>query len=139
MSLVLDASVTLSWYLEDESTQATDAVMDGVAQSGALVPSLWRLEVANGLQAAIRRKRIDTAYRDAAFIQLMRLPIAIDPETDTHAWTTTVRLADRFQLIPYDAAYLELAHRERLPLASLDRKLRAAARALGVELLGVAE
>lgn len=85
---------------------------------------------------AIRRKRIDVAYRDSALAQLTRMPITIDAETDARAWSATLQLADRFGLSPYDAAYLELAHRERLPLASLDRPLRTAARSLGVEVLG---
>jgi hypothetical protein len=60
------------------------------------VPSLWRLETANGLQVAIRRKRIDVAFRDRALTHLAHLPITIDPETDAQAWTTTLQLADRF-------------------------------------------
>jgi predicted nucleic acid-binding protein len=136
VSLVLDASLTLSWYFEDERTASADALLDRTAQVGATVPSLWRLEVANGFRAAIRRKRIDVAYRDSALAQLTRMPITIDAETDARAWSTTLQLADRFGLSPYNAAYLELAHRERLPLASLDRPLRTAARSLGVEVLG---
>ena len=66
------------------------------------------------------------------------LPIEIDPETDLHAWTVTTKLAERFRLTVYDAAYLELAQRRRLPLATLDEALHAAARACGVELLGIA-
>ena len=64
------------------------------------------------------------------------LPIAIDDGTATQAWSTTVRLAERFTLTVYDAAYLELAHRQRLPLASLDQDLRAAGQALRIPLLG---
>jgi predicted nucleic acid-binding protein len=101
------------------------------------VPSLWRLETANGLQVAIRRKRIDGAFRDHALIHLARLPITIDPETDVQAWTATLQLADRFQLTLYDAAYLELAQRRTLPLATLDSALRPAAEALGLPLLGI--
>jgi predicted nucleic acid-binding protein len=59
LSLVLDTSLTLSWYFEDERTPAADGVLDRVVDDGAVVPALWKLEVANGLQAAIRRKRID--------------------------------------------------------------------------------
>jgi hypothetical protein len=68
--------------------------------------------------------------------QLARLPITVDPDTDQYAWTTTLQLADRFGLTPYDAAYLELAQRRTLPLATLDEPLRAAAPAVGVQLLG---
>jgi predicted nucleic acid-binding protein len=136
VSLVLDASLTLTWYFDDESTPVTDALLDQVAGAGAVVPTVWRLEVANALQMAIRRKRIDAAYRDAALAALVLLPITLDADTDTYAWTTTLRLAERFALTVYDAAYLELAQRRSLPLATLDVPLRVAAGALGLSLLG---
>jgi predicted nucleic acid-binding protein len=134
--LVLDASLTLSWYFEDERKPAADAILDQVAASGAVVPSLWRIEVANGFQTALRRKRIDGDFRDRALHHLGSLPITIDPETDTHVWTATLRLADRLGLTVYDAVYLELAQRRSLPLASLDKELSVAGRASGVSMLG---
>ncbi len=137
MSLVLDASLTMTWYFEDEGTPATDEVLDAVAESGAVVPPLWRLEVANGFQSGIRRKRLDAAYRDASLTDLGKLPITVDPDTDAHTWTTTLRLSDRYGLTIYDACYLELAQRRNLPLATLDQELRAAGHALGLSLLGV--
>ena len=137
MSLVFDASFALSWYFEDERTPVADALLDRVADQGATVPGLWRLEIANGLRTAIRHNRIDHGFRDRAIAQLARLPIAVDPDTDRYAWTTTLQLADRFVLTPYDAAYVELAQRLVLPLATLDDPLRAAATALGVALLGM--
>ena len=137
MSLVLDASLTLAWFFKDERTPAADAVLTEVAEKGAVVPALWRLEVANALQVALRRKRIDAAFRDSALTQLSRLSISADPDTDAYAWTIILQLADRFQLTLYDAAYLELAARRRLPLATLDRELRDAAAALGIAVLGV--
>ncbi|HEV2100531.1 MAG TPA: type II toxin-antitoxin system VapC family toxin [Stellaceae bacterium] len=136
MSLVLDPSLALSWYFEDERTPAADTLLDRVVDQGAAVPGLWRLEIANGLRTAIRRKRIDKGFRDRAIAQLARLPITVDPDTDHYAWTTTLHLADRFTLTPYDAAYLELAQRLTLPLATLDEQLRAAATELGVAVLG---
>jgi predicted nucleic acid-binding protein len=136
VTLVIDASLTLSWYFEDERTPAADALLNQVTNTGAVVLSLWRLETANGLQVAIRRKRI-VAFRDRALIHLTRLPITVDAETDAYAWTTTLQLADRFQLTLYDAAYLELAQRRALPLATLDSALRPATDALGLTLLGV--
>ena len=134
MSLVLDASLTLSWYFEDERTLAADALLDRVTNTGAVVPPLWRVETANGFQMAIRRQRIDTGFRDRA---LSRLPIAVDTETDAYVWTTTLQLADRYQLTVYDAIYLELAQRRTLPLATLDGDLRSAGASLGLTLLGV--
>ncbi len=136
MSLVLDSSITLAWFFEDERTPAADEVLQRVVESGAVAPALWRLEVANGLQTAVRRSRIDPAFRDASIADLQALLVAIDPETHHQAWTGTLQLAARHGLTLYDAAYLELALRRRLPLATLDRELRAAADVRGVELLG---
>lgn len=138
MSLVLDSSATLAWYFEDERTDAVTTVLRQVGETGAVVPALWRLEVANGLQMAVRRGRIDTAYRDGSLRELRALEIVVDPETDTRAWHDTLALAHRFDLTLYDAAYLELARRLHLPLASLDVKLRSAAGAEGIALLGLA-
>ncbi len=137
MSLVLDASLALSWYFDDESTPATDAVLDRVSEAGAVVPGLWRLEVANALQSALRRRRITPEYRDAALAALADLPIAVDADADSYAWTTTLALSDRFGLTAYDATYLDLARRRGLPLATLDRQLRDAAASLNVAILGL--
>lgn len=136
MSLVLDPSLAFGWYFEDERTPAADAVLDQVVEAGAIVPGLWQLEIANGFQSAIRRKRIDPAFRDGAIAQLAALPITVDPDTDLYAWTTILQLADRFRLTAYDAAYLELAQRRELPLATRDQQLRAAGKTLGLALLG---
>jgi predicted nucleic acid-binding protein len=138
VSLVLDSSAALAWIYADETTEAVCHVFEMVAENGALVPSLWRLEVANSLTVAVRRGRIGAEFRNAALADLALLDIVADPLTAGHAWTTTLRLADRFRLTLYDAAYLELAHRSSLPLASLDKELRDAGRALGVPLLGAA-
>jgi predicted nucleic acid-binding protein len=137
VSLVLDSSATLAWYFEDERTEAVTAVLRQVGEAGAVVPALWRLEVANVLQMAVRKSRIDSAYRDGSLRELRALAITIDAETDVRAWDDTLHLAHRFDLTLYDAAYLELARRLRLPLASLDEKLRAAAGASGIALLGL--
>jgi predicted nucleic acid-binding protein len=133
VTLVLDGSLTLAWCFEDETTPAADALMLKVAKEGAVVPSLWRFEVANALQMAIRRKRIDSAYRDRAFASLSALRIRIDDAGDGFVWNATVQLAELYKLTVYDAAYLELAQRMRLPLATLDSDLAAAARSAGVE------
>jgi len=134
VSLVLDSSITLAWFFEDERTEHADAVLRHVAKSGAVVPSLWRLEIANALQAAVRRKRIGAQFRDASLADLRALPIATDTETDRLAWGTILNVAEQSRLTLYDAAYLELAQRLRLPLASLDKELRAACRGAGVML-----
>ena len=136
MNLVIDSSITLAWFFEDQRSSAADAVLRDVADRGAVAPSLWRLEVANALHSAVRRKRIDTVFRDASLTDLRALMVTIDLETDLHAWATTLQLAERFSLTLYDATYLELAQRLSLPLATLDQELRNAAGPLGVRLLG---
>ncbi len=108
------------------------ALLHQVSDAGAVVPLLWRIEVANGLQFSVRRKRIDAAFRDASLADLGLLPIVVDPELNTYAWSTTLHLADRFRLTLYDAAYLELAQRRSLRLATLDRELRTAAQRAGI-------
>jgi predicted nucleic acid-binding protein len=137
VSLVIDASLALAWYFHDEATPATDTILDRVAETGAVVPALWRLELANGLQTAVRRGRISAVYRDDSLADLRQMQIETDLETDAHAWSATLRLAEMHELTLYDAAYLELAQRRRLPLATLDRELRRAADKLGVAVLGL--
>ena len=134
MSLVLDSSVTLSWCFEDERTDATDALLKQVVESGAEAPSLWPLEILNALSMAERRPRIDSDRRQRLCGFLHDLPVNIDVETASRAWAASSQLATRFKLTLYDAAYLELAQRLNLPLATLDKELRAAGRALGIAL-----
>ncbi len=135
MSLVLDSSMALAWCFEDERVPAAVAVLDEVAASGAVAPALWPLEVLNALAMAQRRQRLDAAKRHALTLLLRELPVRIDHETSAQAWTTTARLAEEHQLTLYDAAYLELAQRLNLPLATLDRALAAAARTLALPVL----
>lgn len=137
MRLILDSSATAAWVYVDEVTSAIRDVFDLLSNQGAWVPSLWRLEVANILEMGVRRGRHDAAFRDATLADLALLPVHTDPETDRHAWTATLRLAERHHLTLYDAAYLELAKRRDLPLATLDTDLRAAASAENIRLLGV--
>ena len=129
MSMVLDCSITLAWVYSDETTEEVRQVFEILRQGGAWVPGLWRLEVANVLEMSTRRGRHDADFRDATLADLAQLPIQIDGETDSRAWGETVRLAERHRLTLYDAAYLELALRRNLPLATLDEDLRRAAEA----------
>jgi predicted nucleic acid-binding protein len=137
MSLVLDSSITLAWIYSDEATPAVQEVLEAVTASGAWVPAIWRLEIANVLEMGVRRGRNDAAFRDANLTDLALLPMRIDPDTGKHAWGATLRLAERHKLTVYDAAYLELAQRRGLPLATLDAELRAAAKSENVPLLGL--
>ncbi len=136
MSVVLDSSATLAWFYAAETTPAIRQVFELLIKDGAWVPSLWRLEVANVLEMGIRRGRHSVAFRDATLADLSLLPINLDPETDRQAWDATLQLAHRHRLTLYDAAYLELANRRGLPLATLDNDLRTVASTEGVRLLG---
>lgn len=127
MSLVLDASMTITWLFEDERTRAAHDVMRRVVREGALVPSLWRLEVANVLRNAVRRGRCDEAYADRSLARLGRLAIKRDQETEDRAWVEIRALSREENLTLYDAAYLELAIRKSACLASCDAALLAAA------------
>jgi predicted nucleic acid-binding protein len=108
-----------------------------LAEQGAFVPSLWRLEIANSLTAAVRRGRVDHEFRRAALADLGDLDIIVDAHTDSRAWNATLEFADRFLLTVYDASYVELAQRRALPLATLDRDMQKAGAQLGLRLLGV--
>jgi predicted nucleic acid-binding protein len=125
--------VTLAWLYSDEITEPMRRVFETIAEHGAVVPALWRLEIANSLTAG----PIDCEFRRAALDDLTMLEITTDPHTETRAWRETLQLADRCDLTVYDAAYLELALRRRLPLATLDEKLRAGATGSGVECSGI--
>ncbi len=137
MSLVLDSSVTLAWVYSDETTEAVRDAFRMAVKSGGLVPSVWWLEVANVLEMGARRGRHDVGFRDATLADLALLPISTDAETGKQAWGATLQLASRHGLTLYDAAYLELAQRRALPLATLDAELRAAGKAEGLRLLGL--
>lgn len=130
--LVIDASIALTWCFEDEVTEATEAIGTLVDSEGAVVPDLWRLEVANALLLAERRGRLKRSNMEQRLELLVALPITIDGDTASRAWTDTLLLARAERLTLYDAAYLELAIRRDVALATLDRDLRRAARKMGV-------
>jgi len=137
VSLILDSSVALAWLFSDEATPAILALFDQVIVRGAMVPSLWQIEIANSLTMAARKGRITLDERRELLIDLATLPILTDSETGARAWNASIKLADCHNLTLYDAVYLELALRRGLPLATLDMDLRTAANAEGVSLLGV--
>lgn len=135
MSIVLDTSATLSFILEDERSPASMALFESISRLGASVPSLWPHEVANSLTYAMRRGRISFDARAAALMNLTKLAVTIDPCDLDGIWLATVALADLYQLTIYDAAYLELAQRRRVPLVTLDDALARACKASGVPLI----
>lgn len=133
-AFVLDNSIVMAWSFADETNAYADAVLDSLTASRTIVPVLWPLEVANALLMGERRKRSTEAETIRWVGILNRLPIVIDDETNARAWSDTIALARGHKLSAYDAAYLELAIRRRLPLATLDAPLKAAATAIGVSL-----
>jgi predicted nucleic acid-binding protein len=129
---VLDGSLALAWYFKDEADPYADAVAGRFPAARAAVPLIWPLEVANAVLMGERRQRSTEAQAAQWLSFLGSLPIAVDDETSDRAWGEVLSLARAHRLSSYDAAYLELALRRGLPLATLDDKLRAAASALGV-------
>ena len=127
---VLDNSVAMRWLLASlkESDQAyAEAVLQSLAETEALVPHLWHLEATNVLIGAEKRGDLKTGEVERFITQLEALPIQIDPLTSHQAFSRTLSLSRAYNLSSYDAAYLELAIREGLPLATLDGDLRKAA------------
>ncbi len=138
MSFVIDNSVALAWCFKDEQTAGIMALLDRVAERGAIAPQLWPVEALNGLLTAERRGRISRQVRQRLTGFLQALPIEIDDETATRSWTTTAHVAEQYRLTSYDATYLELAMRRGAPLATSDAGLIAAAQVAGVPLLPMA-
>lgn len=134
-AVVLDCSATLSWFMPDEDGPQARSLRSLVTDQGAVVPMLWPIELGNVFLFAVRARRISASQRATAIDALGGLPIEIDGETLTVIWTATLALAERFRLTVYDACYLELAQRRQLPLATLDKELRIAAKKLDIPLL----
>jgi predicted nucleic acid-binding protein len=133
MPFVLDASVAACWLLPDERHPAADAAYALIAQDWAMAPSLWWYEIRNIFIVNERRRRLDSAKTAQALRLLRDLPVTIDRDVDEES---VLRLARQHRLSVYDAAYLELAQRESVSLATLDAGLANAARAEHVPLIG---
>ncbi len=133
MTCVLDASAALSMTLADEFTDDAQRILDHVVAHGAIVPSLWHYEVANGLLSALRRGRTTEMAVAQSLTALGRLRIV--EVTEQSLGVELVALARQFDLSAYDAAYLWLARTRGLPLATLDRPLAQAAREAGLALI----
>jgi len=136
--IVIDASVVLAWCFKDERTEATDRLLERVQTDAAAVPMLWHLEIANVLALAERGRRITSAESAELIALLETLEIVVDGETPSRAFTRILDLAREERLTAYDAAYLELAMRLGVPLASKDCDLCDAAERLGVSVLRAA-
>lgn len=131
--LVLDASVTLSWAFQDETTPDLDRILERVAGEGAVVPALWTYEIANGMLSAYRKGRVSAGLRSRFLGLVAQLPIEVvagAPRPED-----LVGLGERYQLTAYDAAYLALALERGVDLASVDRALVDAGRQAGLAVL----
>ena len=131
MPFVVDASVAAAWCLPDEDSALANAALARLEQDVALVPVLFWFEIRNLLIVNERRRRIDAARTDRLIAGLDQLSIRGDDDPDSEL---VMGLARRHRLTVYDAAYLELARRLALPLATLDRRLVAAAVDEGIRL-----
>jgi predicted nucleic acid-binding protein len=133
MTFVVDASVTMSWYLAEEASAAAQAAFERLGAADATAPVLWWFEVRNALVVNERRGRLDMAATVGILAHLEGLPIRLDADQEGD---TVLALARGHRLTVYDASYLELALRLDAPLATLDQQLARAARAARVALLG---
>lgn len=134
-AFVLDNSVAMRWLLASEKAvdqRYAERVLNSLVESEALVPNLWHLEAANVLLGAVKRKTLVVADVERFTTQLENLPVSVDPSTATQAFGHTMTLARAYGLSSYDAAYLELAVRRGLPLATLDKELHKAAKRASV-------
>jgi len=132
---VVDNSVVMAWCFEDEASPYTERVLDQLRETQALVPAVWPLEVANVLLMAERRDRLSEA-QSAHFAQLLQaLPIIVEDPDTTRILGPILAVGRAHRLSAYDAAYLELAARQGLPIATQDGLLRKAAGNAGVTLL----
>lgn len=137
MSFVLDASVALAWCFSDEATTASTHLLERLAEEYAFVPAIWSLEVGNILTMAERASRI-TYAKIAEFLALLDdLKIQVDSETANRGFREVLSLAHSEKLTTYDAAYLELAMRLGVPLATKDKQLQKSAKQLGVTILSI--
>jgi len=134
---VLDTSLALAWCFDDESSSTADAILDLLVSSEAIVPTIWPVEVGNALLAGERRKRITPAETARSLELLRSLNIHLDDAGLGLGVDDLVALARSHKLSVYDAAYLSLAMREGIPLATLDRSLARAAQRVGISLLGL--
>jgi len=130
---VVDASAALAWCFEDEASSFTDGLLDRLRHGDQIVvPAHWPTEISNALLVALRKKRIKAGQPELFWDELARLPIEIEPPLTAPQAKTVLALGEKHGLTVYDAAYLELAQRRSLPLATLDADLRKAAQRDGV-------
>ena len=135
MAFVLDCSVTLAWVLPDEDNDAADLLADRLERESVYVPSIWPLEVSNALLGAQRRGRITESELIRLAGEMAALPVEVAPDTGAAAFGDVLQLARKLGLTTYDAAYLELARRRSVALATFDIPLRQACATLTIPVL----
>jgi predicted nucleic acid-binding protein len=134
-AFIADASMAIAWVHPAQATSETAAMLEAIEAGAVLeVPALWALEVANALTVLVRRRKLAEDDRQTGLGWLRGLPIRIDHEMASLAFSKLSELASAYRLSVYDAAYLELAERRTLPLACKDSPLRKAAKLRGVRL-----
>jgi predicted nucleic acid-binding protein len=133
MPFVLDASVVACWAFADESHPIADLALERIRTDEAGVPALWWFEIRNILIVIQRRKRVTESDTVAFLRHLARLRVMVDQSPEE---ADVLTLARRNRLSVYEASYLELARRDGVSHATLDKQLESAASATGVDLLG---
>ena len=133
---VIDTSVVMSWCFKDEINQYADVVLDLLEEATAFAPSIWPLEVGNVLLVAERRKRLSEADSMRFITLLSELPIIVEQEPPVRVIHEILALAREHKLLSYDASYLDLAMRKGLSIATIEKKLIAAAKRSRVPIVG---
>ena len=132
--VVVDCSVVMAWCFDDEADVYADGVLAALTTTEGVVPGLWLLEVANVLTVAERRKRLTPADTTQFLDFLEQLPIEVDTTYPARGDHEILAICREYGLSAYDAAYLGLAMREGVSLATRDKALRAACKKSGVSL-----
>ena len=135
MDFVLDCSSTLSWAFKDESSEYSRRLQEFLVENTAVVPSIWSLEILNGLFVAVRRGRMEPNEPQEFISMLGSLPITVRSNSAEHEFNNLPNLIQTYQLSSYDAAYIELAQREMLPIATQDRNIIQSANQLVINVL----
>ena len=131
--IVIDASVALAWCFPDEASEYAESALLALDRRTAMVPAIWASEIANALLVGERRRRLGRT-EVLRFVELLKgLEIVQDVQPATETINYIFPLAQEYRLSAYDAAYLDVAVRRQIPLATLDSNLRKAALAAGIE------
>jgi len=138
LPIVIDSSLTMAWCFKDEATGASDAIRDRLERTSAVVPAHWPIEVQNSARVGERRGKVSLGELGAfiAFVRLQHIELDVRPLDATFG--DLLALSRQYGVTPYDAAYIELALRRGLPLATRDANMARAAQSLGITLLDTA-